>query len=96
MLLKTLTLASALSLNTLCVASPVNVNMSSTQDIAKALNGVSFHLAERIQMHCEIMTCRKPDDLLPVRGMNPELLEKIQHDLRFSIIDKGLVIGDDC
>ncbi|MEA3404354.1 MAG: hypothetical protein U9R28_01290 [Pseudomonadota bacterium] len=77
-------------------STPVNINISAPQDIAKALNGVDLSLAEKIAIHCEVTTCRLPADLLAVEGVSTSLLEEIKQDLIFNIIQRGMDLDDDC
>ncbi|CAN8139926.1 Helix-hairpin-helix domain-containing protein [uncultured Thiomicrorhabdus sp.] len=76
-------------------ASAVNVNLASSHEIAEALQ-IPQRTAERISIHCQYYTCRKAEDLLPVTGVDRALLKKIQHDLIYSIMERGSGYSDDC
>ena len=73
---------STLSFSTL--ASPVNVNSASAEEISSALTGIGPAKAMAISEHCKKMTCSKPDDLLAVKGIGEKTLAKISADLRFN------------
>ena len=77
-------------------ASPVNINIAASQDVAEALDGVDIILAELIVMQCEIQTCKSPEDIRHLRGLTPELFQSIKHDLRFNVIHRGMDLDDDC
>ena len=65
------------------LASPVNVNSASAEEIAIALKGVGPSKAQAIVNYCQETTCSKPEDLLNVKGIGEKTLEKIKADLRF-------------
>ena len=64
-------------------ASPVNVNKASVEEISAALVGIGPAKASAISKHCRKITCKKPDDLLEVKGIGEKTLAKIKSDLRF-------------
>lgn len=65
------------------LASPVNVNKASVDEISSALSGIGPAKAMAISEHCKKMTCSKPEDLLTVKGIGEKTLAKISADLRF-------------
>lgn len=72
---------SILSFNS--IASPVNVNAATVEQIADSLKGIGPAKAEAISEHCKKVTCSKPEDLLEVKGIGEKTLAKITMDLRF-------------
>lgn len=72
---------SLLSLSVL--ASPVNVNTASSEEIAIALSGVGPSKAQAISSYCRETKCTKAEDLLNVKGIGEKTLDKIRADLRF-------------
>ncbi len=65
------------------LASPVNVNNASAEQIATALSGIGPAKAAAIVSLCKATPCSKPEDLLQVKGIGEKSLEKIKADLRF-------------
>ncbi|WP_178861580.1 hypothetical protein [Thiomicrorhabdus cannonii] len=91
-----LLILSLLSVGALSHASPVNVNLSTPDDIAKALEGVDLPMANRISVYCALKKCMKPEDLLNVEGMNPSLLQHIRPDLFFDNQQEPASSNDEC
>ncbi len=83
MLLKNGLLIALLSFSASVLASPVNVNTASPDEISSALKGIGPVKAEAISKKCQATTCLKPEDLLQVKGIGEKTLEKIKMDLRF-------------
>ena len=73
--------AAFMSFNVL--ASPVNVNKASSEEIAIALKGIGPSKAQAISSYCKETKCSKAEDLLNVKGIGEKTLEKIKADLRF-------------
>ena len=65
------------------LASPVNVNKASAEEIAIALKGIGPSKAQAISSYCKETKCTKPADLLNVKGIGEKTLDKIKDDLRF-------------
>jgi competence protein ComEA len=65
------------------LASPVNVNKASAEEIAIALKGVGPSKAQAISSYCKETKCSKAEDLLNVKGIGEKTLEKIKSDLLF-------------
>lgn len=65
------------------LASPVNVNSASAEEIAIALKGIGPSKAQAISSYCKETKCSKAEDLLNVKGIGEKTLEKIRADLRF-------------
>lgn len=76
-------------------ANPVNVNLASSYEIAESLH-VPQKVAERISIHCQYYTCREAKDLLPVTGVDQALINKIEKDLIYSVMERGTGYSDDC
>jgi len=83
MILKILFFVGAMLVSLSVVASPVNVNKASVEEIAIALKGVGPSKAQSISDYCKENKCAKPEDLLNVKGIGEKTLEKIKADLRF-------------
>jgi len=83
MISKIVLIMSAMLISLSVLASPVNVNKASTEEIAIALKGVGPTKAQAISSYCKETTCSKPEDLLNVKGIGDKTLEKIKEDLRF-------------
>jgi competence protein ComEA len=83
MILKYLAICTFLMMSFSVSAAPVNVNKASVDDIAAALSGVGPAKAAAISTHCKKVKCKKPEDLLMVKGIGEKTLEKISKDLRF-------------
>ncbi len=83
MVLKYLAMGTILAMSFSVSAAPVNVNKASVDDIAAALSGVGPAKAEAISKHCKKVKCKKPEDLLMVKGIGEKTLKKISKDLRF-------------
>lgn len=77
-------------------SAPVNVNIAAAEDIASALDGVNLKLAEQIVMQCELEICTGPQDLQHLEGMTPELMNKIQVDLMFNVLERGMDLNSEC
>lgn len=75
-------LMAAMLLSLSVMASPVNVNSASQEEIA-ALSGIGPVKAMAISEYCKQNKCAKPEDLLNVKGIGEKTLEKIKDDLRF-------------
>ncbi|MDG6773609.1 helix-hairpin-helix domain-containing protein [Thiomicrorhabdus sp. ZW0627] len=80
---KVLALMGGLLFSGIVMASPVNVNSASVEEIAAALKGVGPAKAMAISSYCKEQKCSKPEDLLNVKGIGQGTLEKIKDDLRF-------------
>ncbi|MDX1353789.1 MAG: helix-hairpin-helix domain-containing protein [Thiomicrorhabdus sp.] len=65
------------------LASPVNVNKASVEEISSSLSGIGPAKASAISEHCKKSACTKPEDLLAVKGIGEKTLAKISADLRF-------------
>ena len=65
------------------LASPINVNKASVEEIASSLSGIGPAKAMAISEHCKKMKCTKAEDLLEVKGIGEKTLAKISADLRF-------------
>lgn len=72
-----------LFISTPASAAPVNVNKASVQEISDSLSGIGPAKAAAISSHCKKVKCKKPEDLLDVKGIGDKTLEKISKDLRF-------------
>lgn len=77
-------LLAALLVSFSVLASPVNVNTASPEEIAAALKGVGPSKSIAISDYCKQHKCTKPEDLLNVKGIGEKTLEKIKADLRFN------------
>lgn len=64
-------------------ANAVNVNKASVQEISDSLNGIGPAKAQAISNHCKKVKCKKPEDLLNVKGIGEKTLMKISKDLKF-------------
>lgn len=64
-------------------AASVNVNKASADEIAAALAGIGPAKAQAISKHCKKTKCKKPEDLLMVKGIGEKTLKKISKNLRF-------------
>lgn len=93
--LQTLAGICLLSFSSVLSATPVNVNLASSYEIADSLH-VEQRLAERISIHCQYVTCRNAKDLLDITGVNKIMLKQIEKDLIFTIMDRGTGYSDDC
>ncbi|WP_373020545.1 ComEA family DNA-binding protein [Thiomicrorhabdus sp.] len=80
---KTLLLMVGLLFSSTVLASPVNVNTASVEEISEALKGIGPSKAAAISAYCKKKTCSRPEDLLNVKGIGEKTLEKIKADLRF-------------
>jgi competence protein ComEA len=79
--LKTLVLASLLSLNA-AIAAPVDVNSASAQEIADALQGIGAKKAAAIVAYREQNgPFGAVEDLVNVPGIGPKLLENNKSDI---------------
>ncbi|MEA1987915.1 MAG: helix-hairpin-helix domain-containing protein [Pseudomonadota bacterium] len=76
-------LLGALLISFSVLASPVNVNKASSEEIAIALKGIGPSKAEAIKDYCKTNKCTKAEDLLNVKGIGQKTLDKIKEDLRF-------------
>lgn len=94
-LLKATIVTLSLTLTNITYATPINVNLASSFEISRALQ-VSQKLAENISMHCEYVTCRHARDLLQVPGMTRKILQRIQNELLFDMVQRGTGYSDDC
>jgi len=65
------------------VASPVNVNKASPEEISSSLSGIGPSKAKAISDYCKKSKCTKPADLLMVKGIGEKTLAKISPDLQF-------------
>ncbi len=83
MLLKNGLLIALLSFSVSVLASPVNVNTASPDEISSALKGIGPAKAGAISKFCQATPCSKPEDLLHVKGIGEKTLEKIKVDLVF-------------
>ncbi|MEA3405042.1 MAG: helix-hairpin-helix domain-containing protein [Pseudomonadota bacterium] len=83
MISKILFFVGAMLVSLSVLASPVNVNKASAEEIAIALKGIGPSKAEAILKYCKETKCSKPEDLLNVKGIGEKTLEKIKADLRF-------------
>jgi len=82
---KRLVLFSLFALLSSNVIAGVNVNTASPQEIADALYGVGSKKAQAIYDYCRQHICKKPEDLLNVKGIGPKTLERIREDLIFDV-----------
>ena len=64
-------------------AAPVNVNTATPEEISSSLTGIGPSKAQAISEFCKANTCKKPEDLLSVKGIGEKTLAKIAEDLRF-------------
>ena len=76
-------LISAMLLSLSVMASPVNVNSASQEEISGALSGIGPVKSMAISEYCQQNKCAKPEDLLNVKGIGEKTLEKIKEDLLF-------------
>ena len=76
-------------------ATQVNVNLATSYEIADSLH-IQQRLAEKISIHCQYMTCRKPEDLLVLQDIDETVLNKIRAELLFSIMEGQVSDIDDC
>ncbi|VAW49275.1 hypothetical protein MNBD_GAMMA03-1986 [hydrothermal vent metagenome] len=83
MVIKYLTVLTFLFVSFSVSAAPVNVNKASVDEISAALSGIGPAKAEAISKHCKKVKCKKPEDLLGVKGIGEKTLKKISKDLRF-------------
>ncbi len=83
MVIKSLTLFTFLMISISVSAAPVNVNKASAEEVASALNGIGPAKAAAIVKYCRKNKCKKPEDLLMVKGIGEKTLKKISKDLRF-------------
>ena len=83
MVLRYLTVLTFLFVSFSVSAAPVNVNKASVDEISAALSGIGPAKAEAISKHCKKVKCKKPEDLLAVKGIGEKTLAKIKKDLRF-------------
>ncbi|HIE39833.1 MAG TPA: DNA-binding protein [Thiomicrorhabdus sp.] len=83
MLLKYLALFTFLIMSFSVSAASVNVNKASVDEIAAALTGIGPAKALAISKHCRNVTCKKPEDLLMVKGIGEKTLEKISKNVKF-------------
>ena len=86
MLLKNSLIIALLSFSVSVLASPVNVNTASVDEIAAALSGIGPAKAAAISTLCTETPCSKPEDLLQVKGIGEKTLDKIKGDLVFKTI----------
>ncbi|MCF6254088.1 MAG: helix-hairpin-helix domain-containing protein [Thiomicrorhabdus sp.] len=83
MFLKYLSIFAFLFMSSSVFAAPVNVNKASVDEISAALSGIGPAKAEAISKHCKKVKCKKPEDLLAVKGIGEKTLKKIEKDLKF-------------
>ena len=83
MLLKNSLLIALFTFSASVLASPVNVNTASVEEISAALTGIGPAKAAAISNLCKATPCTKPEDLLQVKGIGEKTLEKIKMDLVF-------------
>ncbi len=83
MMFKSVLFVALLSASSVVLASPVNVNTASADEIAAALTGIGPAKAMAISELCQAKPCSKPEDLLQVKGIGEKTLEKIKMDLVF-------------
>ncbi|MCF6298325.1 MAG: helix-hairpin-helix domain-containing protein [Thiomicrorhabdus sp.] len=83
MVIKYLVALTFLMLSFSVSAAPVNVNKASIDEISAALAGIGPAKAAAISKYCKKVKCKKPEDLLMVKGIGEKTLKKISKDLRF-------------
>jgi hypothetical protein len=74
---------------------PVNVNLATADEISSSLN-LSRKAGDSISMHCQYLTCRRPEDLLQAPGINTDILNRIRNELIFTLMERGTGYSDDC
>lgn len=74
---------SLFAISSVAVATPVNVNTATADEISSSLKGIGPAKAQAISNYCQKMKCVKPEDLLEVKGIGEKTLSKISEDLRF-------------
>ncbi len=81
-----LTTALALTISVLSnilMASPVNINSASAEEIAHALNGIGQSKAQAIVDHRKANgPFKSADDLATVKGIGPKTVEKNKDDIQ--------------
>ena len=85
MLLKNGLLIALFSFSASVLASPVNVNTASVEEISASLSGIGPAKAAAISALCQETPCTKPEDLLQVKGIGEKTLDKIKMDLVFNM-----------
>ncbi len=85
MLLKNSLLIALFTFSASVLASPVNVNTASDEEISAALSGIGPVKAAAISTLCKATHCTKPEDLLQVKGIGEKTLDKIKMDLVFKM-----------